>query len=419
MIHLLRANLIYNEYDVDNLLMLSEEEYLALAISRAYKKTYDEDIIFNRESHGRDDTIANLNRTIGWFTSQYPVHVKVNNGHDNVSLMNDVYNLKRAWNDVDNLGLNYASLIYTTKELEFKHCPVTFNFLSTEFVFKNELFKSANHHLSENNDDIDEITINGLDFESYGVTFNVSCVDDSYVIEGDYAEDTYLADKIDIFFNNIKEELRFLANYKFDNIVSCLSESQLGVYLDEKVHDKDTAYSVAGIYKCDNTFSVDEIRSAIHTLIDKHPILKGRIMESDDLPLLVCDSYPEIMLTDVDDYSKLIKPFDLSKSLARFFIVDNEDGIFIVYDMHHMISDATSGIIVNRDLGFVLSGELEDVDLGFIYASRDSFESQFKPDYNTAYDFFREMLADIDDVYSLLNDIDGSVVIMVLLLVVS
>ena len=87
--------------------MLSEEEYLALAISRAYKKTYDEDIIFNRESHGRDDTIANLNRTIGWFTSQYPVHVKVNNGHDNVSLMNDVYNLKRAWNDVDNLGLNF------------------------------------------------------------------------------------------------------------------------------------------------------------------------------------------------------------------------------------------------------------------------------------------------------------------------
>ncbi len=396
-----------NEYDVDNLLMLSEEEYLALAISRAYKKTYGEDIIFNRESHGRDDTIANLNRTIGWFTSQYPVHVKVNNEYDNVSLMNDVYNLKRAWNDVDNLGLNYASLIYTTKELEFKHCPVTFNFLSTEFEFKNELFKSVNHYLSENNDNS---TIGGLDFESYGVTFNVSCVDDSYVIEGDYAEDTYLADKIDIFFDNIKEELRFIANYRFDDIVCCLSESQLGVYLDEKVHEKDTAYSVAGIYECDNTFSVDEIRSAIHTLIDKHPILKGRVIESDNLPLLICDSYPEIMLTDVNDYSKLIKPFDLSKSLARFFIVDNEDDMFIVYDMHHMISDATSRTIINRELDLALNGKLdEDVDLGFIYASHDSFESQFRPDYNTAYDFFREMFADIDDVYSLLDDIDGSV----------
>ena len=212
------------------------------------------------------------------------MHVKVNNGHDNVSLMNDVYNLKRAWNDVDNLGLNYASLIYATNELEFKHCPVTFNFLSSEFSFENELFESVNHYLSENNDNSN---IGGLDFESYGVTLNVSCVDDSYVISGDYAGDTYLADKIDVFFDNIKEELRFIANYKFDDIVCCLSEPQLGVYLDEKVHDKDTAYSVAGIYECGNDYSVDEVRGAIHTLVDKHPILKGCVMESDDLPLLV------------------------------------------------------------------------------------------------------------------------------------
>ena len=46
------------EYDASNLLMLSEEEYWALAISRAYKKTYGEDIIFNHESHGRDESIA-------------------------------------------------------------------------------------------------------------------------------------------------------------------------------------------------------------------------------------------------------------------------------------------------------------------------------------------------------------------------
>uniref|UniRef100_UPI0025F1EFAA condensation domain-containing protein n=1 Tax=uncultured Methanobrevibacter sp. TaxID=253161 RepID=UPI0025F1EFAA len=50
------------EYDASNLLMLSEEEYWALAISRAYKKTYGEDIIFNHESHGRDESIANINR---------------------------------------------------------------------------------------------------------------------------------------------------------------------------------------------------------------------------------------------------------------------------------------------------------------------------------------------------------------------
>ena len=77
-------------FDLDNLLMLSEEEYWALCVARAYKKTYGEDIIFNRESYGRDESLADVNRTIGWFTSQFPVFVDVNNENDNISLMNDV-----------------------------------------------------------------------------------------------------------------------------------------------------------------------------------------------------------------------------------------------------------------------------------------------------------------------------------------
>ena len=39
---------------------------------------------------------------------------------------------------------NYSLLIYVLGELEYKHCPVTFNFLSTEFSFENELFESIN-----------------------------------------------------------------------------------------------------------------------------------------------------------------------------------------------------------------------------------------------------------------------------------
>ena len=180
------------DFDVDNLLMLSEDEYLALAISRAYKKTYDKDIIFNRESYGRDDSLANLNRTVGWFTSQYPVPVEVNNGMDDVSLMSDVYSLKRALGSIKHLGLNYQSLIYTTKDLEYKHCPVTFNFLSNEFVFKNELFESVNTFVSRN--DV-EIGIGCGDSDSFGVTFNVSRVDGSYIVNGDYAGDTYIGDR--------------------------------------------------------------------------------------------------------------------------------------------------------------------------------------------------------------------------------
>ena len=394
-------------YDLDNLLMLSEEEYLALAIARAYKKTYGKDIIFNRESHGRDESIAKLNRTIGWFTSQYPILVNTNNDYDDVSLMNDVYSIKAALKEVNNLGLNYSSLVYTNKELEFKHCPVTFNFLSSEFTFKNELFESIMHDF-----DYEDMKINDKDSTSYGVTFNVSKNVNSYNILGDYAENTYIGDEITTFIENIKSELKFIANFNFkdNNIVCCLSESQLGIYLDEKAYEKGTAYSTPGIFEYESNKSNEEIKEAIHALINKHPILKGRILDTNNIPLLICDTNPSIEIIGTNNYRELIKPFDLSKSLARFYIVDNEDSKIVFYDMHHIISDATSRTIINKELKLALMGKLDNkIDWGFVYANHDSFESQYDYKYKSAQKFFHDEFAEIDDVQYLLSDVDGSI----------
>ena len=389
-------------YNAGNLLMMSEEEYWALAIARAYKKTFSTDVIFNRESHGRDESIAKINRTIGWFTSQYPILINTNNKNDDISIMSDIYNIKTALKNVYHLGLNYSSLIYTTKELEFKHCPVTFNFLSDEFTFKNELFESYTPKSTPDNIKHDST--------SYGITFNIIHNADSYIISGDYADNTYISDGFNTFIENIKSELEFLGNYEFNdnNIVCCLSESQLGVYLDEKVHEKDTAYSAPGIFEYGDKYTVDEVKDAIHALINKHPILKGRILDTENMPLLICDSYPSIEIINATDYSNPIKPFNLDKSLARFYIVDNKDEKFVFYDMHHIISDATTRTIINRELHQALIGKLDDsIDLGFVYASRDSFESRYDNRYESAREFFHDEFADIDETQPLLKDING------------
>ena len=392
-------------YRLDNLLMLSEDEYLALAIARAYKNTYNEDIIYNRESYGRDESLANLSRTVGWFTSQFPVPVKVNNGRDNISLMEDVYSLKTALKNVNHLGLNYGSLIYTTKELEFKHCPVTLNFLSTEFVFKNELFESVDRYLSE----VEDINTDAFDFESFGIILNISRLDTSYVFSGDYAENTYIGNRFDEFVENIKSELDFLTNYEFKDgaIVSCLSESQLGIYLDEKVHEKSTAYSTLRSYECGLDKSIDEIKDALHALIDKHPILKGRVVDG-EVPLLVCDADPLIeVLSDVK-YSDLIAPFDLSESLARFYIIDKNDSRFIAYDLHHVINDATSCTLIDAEFSAIFEGSFDDtIDLGFVYTNRDSFNSRFENIYLEAHDFYRDNLSDLDEFEAMLPDNAG------------
>ena len=392
-------------FDSDNLLMLSEEEYLALSFSRAYKKTYGEDIIFNRESYGRDESLADVSRTIGWFTSKFPVLVNVNGGNDDISLVSDVYNLKNAFKSVEHMGLNYASLIYDAGELEYKHCPVTFNFLSSEFSFKNELFQSFNDYLFDN-----DINLIDVDSNVYGITFNILRLNDSYVVSGNYAQDNYLGDKFEDFIENIRYELEFIGNYKFDNYVCTLSEPQLGIYLDEMVHDKGTAYSSSGICECGLDKSITDIENIIHDFISKHPILKGRILDTEDMPLFVCDRYPSIEFSDTEDYSTLIKPFDLNKSLARFYIIENNLGRFIFYDLHHIISDATTITIVNNELNSALHGELDSsVDLSFINASYDSFESKFDSSYKTAKEFFNSLFEDIDDVGFLIDDVNGSV----------
>lgn len=389
-------------YDVDNLLMLSEEEYWALAIARAYKKTYGKDIIFNRESYGRDDNLANLFRTVGWFTSQYPVHVDIGNDYDDVSIVRDVYKIKTAFGDIRNLGLNYGSLIYITNELEYRHCPVTFNFLSTEFAFENELFKSANHNLVQ--DDLKDV-------DTYGIVFNINRADDSYYISGTYPKDTYIADNLTEFIENIKSELEFIGNFNFNdnNVVCALSESQLEIYFNEKDYDMGNAYSTCNLVKCPLDKSVDDIKDSIHSLIEKHPILKGRILDDMDMPLLICDSYPLVEVCNTDDFTDLIKPFDLERYLARFFIIGNEKSNRIVYDIHHVINDAIGYTIIGNNFTDAFEGNLnKDVDLGFLYASRDSFESKFEETYDSSHEFYAKQLAGIGEVNSIQKDSNGS-----------
>ena len=385
----------------DNLLMLSEEEFLALSIARAYKKTYGEDIIFNKESYGRDESIADVNRTIGWFTSQFPVPVEVTNGYDNISLVRDVYALKIAFKDVKNLGMNYGSLIYDSHELEFKHCPVTLNFLSDEFVFRNEIFESLEDYLSSN----DRVDLRRFESTAYGITLKISRMDDAYIVSGNYAEDTYLCDRFDEFIENIRYEFDFIGNYRLEdeNIVCGLSESQMGVYLDEKVRDMGTAYSTRGTFECPDK-SVEDIRNAIETLIEKHPVLKGRVLDG-DIPLLVCDSYPLIELTQTDDVSELIMPFDLDECLARFYIMEGEGEKSIFFDIHHIISDGTNCHLIREELNSIFEGRFDDAcDLGFVYSSNFFFDAKYKNIYEEAHEFYRANLSDIDEVNSLLYD---------------
>ena len=205
--------------------------------------------------------------------------------------------------------------------------------------------------------------------------------------------------------------MEFIGNFNFnDNGVVCaLSEPQLEIYFNEKDYDMGNAYSTWDVVECPLDKSVDDIKDTIHFLIEKHPVLKGRISDGRDMPLLICDGYPLVEVCNTDDFPSLIKPFDLERYLARFFIIDNGKSKRIVYDIHHVINDAIGCIIINNDFIDAFDGNLnKNVDLGFLYASRDSFESKFKETYDSSHEFYAKLLADIGEVNSIQKDSNGS-----------
>lgn len=93
-----------------------------------------DNVLINLEGHGREEIISNMNmkRTVGWFTSFYPVVLTMNEGKTLGQYMNTI---KDSLRNVPNKGIGYGILKYMS-ELEeedrksFRYKPeINFNYL--------------------------------------------------------------------------------------------------------------------------------------------------------------------------------------------------------------------------------------------------------------------------------------------------
>jgi amino acid adenylation domain-containing protein/non-ribosomal peptide synthase protein (TIGR01720 family) len=114
------SNIIYNTTPVE--LMVAA---LANALSNFIGK---DDVVIELEGHGRDDSESTIDvsRTVGWFTTLYPVRLKVN--QKNIS--EQVISVKEQLRRIPNKGTGYGVLKYINKELSKNNRnPIRFNYL--------------------------------------------------------------------------------------------------------------------------------------------------------------------------------------------------------------------------------------------------------------------------------------------------
>jgi non-ribosomal peptide synthase protein (TIGR01720 family) len=129
-----------------------------------------QNILIKCEGHGRESIIDNIDisRTVGWFTSAYPVIINV---HNPLDISGQIISTKETIRHIPNKGVGYGILRYLTdndnvKQLEFSLAPeISFNYLGQiDQSVNNNIFRMSSltedQCIGQNNKMTSKVNIN-------------------------------------------------------------------------------------------------------------------------------------------------------------------------------------------------------------------------------------------------------------------
>ncbi len=185
-----------------------------------------------------------------------------------------------------------------------------------------------------------------------------------------------------------------------------ISKTQEGIFVESIANPDTTIYNMPVLLKIDNGIDVFKLKNAIIDAINAHPYAKASIgmdnntneiyaKRNDDAPV-------NVDIKDIDkmpDKYTLSKPFALmNKSLYRFIIFNTkQDGKYLFMDMHHIIGDGISLVILLNDIEKAYKGiKLEKEKFtGFNYALEE--QKLLKTDtYESAKKYYETLLEGAD-----------------------
>lgn len=148
------------------------EELLIVALMLAFEKWANiKSLCLGLEKHGRQYKQIDLTNTVGWFTTYFPVLLKIEDG---TSFQSSIISIKEKLRSIPNEGIGFGVLRYL-KKLEglTQKPPVIFNFLGNQKSFESSVLGkgkfiskglrspvSERHHLLEINAYIEEGRLN-------------------------------------------------------------------------------------------------------------------------------------------------------------------------------------------------------------------------------------------------------------------
>lgn len=346
-------------YDAGKAYNTEINDILITGLTRAIQKQTDNSIVsINMEGHGRESIHKDVknDRTIGWFTSEYPV-VLENLG---TSISKDIINVKETVRKMPNRGMGNLILHSVSPEIFNDIDPdVTFNYLG-EFGqdYQGRTFSTS--HIEKAKDKSMQNAFRSP------ITINGSIINKVLRMEVTYDENVFTTDFVSELMDQFIEQLEKVITFCKEQETNYLTASDLGEYKwsNEEFEQVQEKYNELG-YKIEKIHPLTSMQEAM---------LYRKISTPDSSEYVVQMIYYTERDVDIDLMQKSLE------------IIANKYSILRTAIEHRLVTIPRQLILENKKL------EFNFVDLSSQDDKNNTFEKLKKEDVRRGFDFEKDSL---------------------------
>ncbi|WP_317617953.1 non-ribosomal peptide synthetase [Mucilaginibacter lappiensis] len=420
-------------------------DILLSSLSLALKDVFGlEKILIKLEGHGREyiGSDIDITRTVGWFTTAYPVLFDLSEQKDKLLLL---IGIKEHLHRIPNKGIGYGILRYLT-ESNYKLNPeITFNYLGdfgsgigSENASDLFYFSSDSHGRSISEDlargsilDISGIIVSGrlrLSIDYSRAQYKEDTIKSllasyksnlkEYIQLLSSTEQSYLT-PIDITYNklNVNSLLHVNEDGQIEDIYP-LSPLQEGLYYYWLAYPGSSVSFEQMSYRLQGNLNIDVLKDSYDLLVSRHAILRTYFTQDlASIPLQVVNkagrakfeylNKAKTVSTEVNRIRELDREagFDLHVgSQMRLTVLELEDNIYeFIWSHHHILMDGWCVAILIREF-FQIYHELinkREVKLAKAVPYSRYIDWLMKRDKSASMQYWRTLLSGYDTLTSL------------------
>ncbi|CAM3276101.1 MULTISPECIES: non-ribosomal peptide synthetase [Saccharibacillus] len=207
-----------------------------------------------------------------------------------------------------------------------------------------------------------------------------------------------------------------------------MSPAQKRLFLIHEMEDLGTAYNMPGLLHLEGGIDAARIETAWAALIARHEALRTTFRLIDGVPMqqiaeIGASPLAKVEYADADNgvspeaaLREFVRPFDLAEGpLMRMQVVRiGDDAGFILFDMHHIVSDGATVNLIARDFARFYQGEIPEA---VVTPYRDYSEWMRTLDLESERKYWSDLYADevprldlpLDDPRGAVRSFEGNV----------